>query len=252
VADKNAQVGNVGVNTTFAGGLTSAGGALLTGFAQGASYSYQAALAKMNAKLDLQNADYSRQVGEDQSAVAGLRGAQTQGKIKAAQGSSGLDVNSGSAVDVRAGQQKMTELDIATIRSNAARDAYNWQVKAAGDSAQASQYGRAAIFSDISGGIKAAGDIGSAFATKTSQGLQAGQTGLSTSTPSIAGSGSSSVAKEWLSAGVMPWPSGGGSGQGGGTNISSLAAAAPWPSGGGSGLGGSSNDSPYGGYIPGM
>ena len=46
------------------------------------------------------------------------------GTTKAAQGASGVDVNSGSSVAVRQGESELGMLDALTIRSNAAKKGY--------------------------------------------------------------------------------------------------------------------------------
>jgi hypothetical protein len=56
----------------------------------------------------------------------GLIGAQ-----RAALGSSGLDLNVGSAVDVQADAAGLGEFDAMTLRNNARREAYGYQVDAA-------------------------------------------------------------------------------------------------------------------------
>jgi hypothetical protein len=56
--------------------------------------------------------------------------------IKATQGASGLDVNRGSAVEVRASEANIGEENQAITRSNAARTAYGFEVQSVQDQAQ--------------------------------------------------------------------------------------------------------------------
>ena len=58
------------------------------------------------------------------------------GQTLAGQGASGVDVNTGSSVDVRAGETKLGMLDALTIRANAARKAYGYNVAATGAEAE--------------------------------------------------------------------------------------------------------------------
>ena len=120
-----------------------------------------------------------------------MQAGQRMGQIKAAQGSSGLDVNTGSNVQVRASQQKVTGIELDTIRSNAARTAYNYDVKSTQDIAQANLFKLNAADAMQAGEIKAAGSI------------------LGTA---------GSVSSEWLSGQRMGlWGSSGGGGLGAGT-----------------------------------
>lgn len=137
MAGNNALLGEVGVGSTVLGGLTSAISSIIGGEDQQEMYNYQAGVAKLNANIAKQNATYSSQVGEIQAANAGEQGAQRLGKIKVAQAASGLDVNSGSAVQVRASQTAQISHDVSAIRSNAAKVAYNYEVTGVGYTADA-------------------------------------------------------------------------------------------------------------------
>lgn len=144
----------VGMFQTLIGGITSAFGAFEGGQAQKEMYDYQAGIALFNAKVAQQNSEYAIQVGEQQAMQAGLRGAQQLGQIKAAQSASGLDIRSGSPALVQASQREVTGFDVAAIRSNAAKTAYNYQV-------QGIQFGAQAQLDTLAGkNAAAAGDIG--------------------------------------------------------------------------------------------
>src|ERR1035437_6905317 len=97
----------VGIGATLAGGITSAVGAEKTAAAQQQTFNYQAGVAKLNSQIDLQNADYARQQGEIQVMQYGMKSSQQQAQIKVTQAASGLDVNSGSAVDVQQSQKQI-------------------------------------------------------------------------------------------------------------------------------------------------
>jgi hypothetical protein len=93
------------------------------------------------------------------------------GLIKATQGSSGTDVNSGSATQVQASQRTVAGIDNAQIRSNAARTAYNY-------STQATAYDNAAENVKSSEGINLASSILGTTASVSSKWLQGQQMGL--------------------------------------------------------------------------
>lgn len=151
-----AALGTVGLGATLAGGITSAIGAEKSGEAQQSAFNYQAGVAQINSQIDLQNADYARQQGENEATQYGMKAGQQFAAIKAGQAASGLDVNSGSAVAVQASQRQITAMDLSRIRSNAAKTAYDYDVKSTMDLNQATL--------DVMGGqnAKIAGDIGAA------------------------------------------------------------------------------------------
>jgi len=120
----------------LAGGAVSAFGAYESGQAQSASAAYQAQVAANNAKIAQQNARLDIQAGESSATNEGLKTRAQVGQEKAAQGASGVDVNSGSAASVRAGTQMVGKQNAMTIRSNAANAAYGQLVQATSDTAQ--------------------------------------------------------------------------------------------------------------------
>jgi hypothetical protein len=135
-----------------AAGLAGAGVAA-EGTMQGASANkqnlfYQAQVAQNNAKLQQQNATQEMQTGEVQAGNQGLKTAEQVGATKAGQAASGVDVNSKSSTEVRAGEAELGAVDQGTVLSNASRRAYGFQVGAASDLAQSQL--------DIQGGKQAA------------------------------------------------------------------------------------------------
>jgi hypothetical protein len=142
----------------LAGTALSAYGSYEQGQAQSASAQYQAQVAANNAKIARQNAVLEIQSGETQATNVGLKTRAVVGQEKATQGASGVNVNKGSAVDVRAGTEETGMLDALTVRSNAARRAYGYQVSATSDTAQSQ------LLQRQSEQAETAGDIG-AFAS---------------------------------------------------------------------------------------
>lgn len=102
------------------------------------SAGYQSKVAKANAKL----ANYQAADALARGSVAEFRHRQQVGKLVGAQragyGAQGIDVNDGSALDVQADTAYMGELDALTIRNNAAREAWGYQVQANDSMLQAS------------------------------------------------------------------------------------------------------------------
>lgn len=176
-------LGAVGIGATLAGGITSAIGAEKTAAATQQSYNYQAGVATLNSQIDLQNADYARQQGEIQASQYGMKQSQQEAQIKVNQAASGLDVNSGSAVAVQQSQQKIGAIDTAQIRTNAAKTAYDYDVKSTMDLNQSTldiMGGNNAIAAgNISAASSILGSVGS-VSSKWAQGSQSGLFGSGT------------------------------------------------------------------------
>jgi hypothetical protein len=119
-----------------AGAGMSAIGSYEQGQAKSQAAMYQAQVAANNAAIARQNAVFEIQGGETEATNVGLRIRAAIGAEKARQGASGINVNKGTAVDVRAGTEELGMLDALTVRSNAARKAYGYQVSATSDVAQ--------------------------------------------------------------------------------------------------------------------
>ncbi len=112
----------------------SAGMQALGSIAQGKAASnaakYNAQVAENNAKIAKQNATFAGAEGAQHQEQQGLKNRATSASIRANQGASGIDVNSGSAADVQASQRMLGQLDVANIRANAVRKAYGFQTDA--------------------------------------------------------------------------------------------------------------------------
>ena len=171
-------IGEVGLGSTVVGSALSAYGAYSQGQATSRMYGYQANMARINSQIALQNADYARNQGEQQAVIAGRQGAQQLGGIRAAEGASGLNVNSGSAKDVQTSQQGTTALNLTQIRSNAAKTAYNYDVQSTQDISQAGLYDLAASNALTAGDLGAASSIIGGAGSVSSKWLQGNQQGL--------------------------------------------------------------------------
>lgn len=171
-------VGLVGIGATALGGTFSAIGAARSADAQAKMYRYQADVARINQ-------EWAAQQGGANAMQYGSKARQQEGAIKAAQGASGIDVNSGSAVGVQEGQRKTIEADNLTIRSNAARTAYGY-------GQQAEMYDTAAANVKASKGLTVASSIlgtATSVASKWLQGNQMGMWGKSSTDDYASGAG---------------------------------------------------------------
>lgn len=116
------------VGVAVAGAAASAYGAMQSAHAQAESGKFNAQLAKNNATIAAQNADYAGKAGEAEAGVQQMKNRAKIGGILANQAASGIDVNSGSAVDIRQSAAELGQLDTETVRANAARKAYGYQI----------------------------------------------------------------------------------------------------------------------------
>lgn len=91
---------------------------------------YQARVARNNENIARWNSYNAKQQGEVAATNEGLKGRAVVGAIAAAQGASGIDMNSGSAVSVRADAASLAQLNAMTIKSDAARRAYGYDIMA--------------------------------------------------------------------------------------------------------------------------
>ncbi len=173
-----AGVGAVGIGTSLAGGLLSAFGASQAGQRQQDMFNYQAQVARINAQIDKQNEEYARNKGEIEATQYGMKARQQMGAIRAAQGASGIDVNSGSSVDVQNSQRKVSQMDITQIRSNAAKVAYDYDVKSTMDLNQATLDVMAGENAKKAGDINAMSSILGTVGSVSSKWLQGNQAGM--------------------------------------------------------------------------
>lgn len=165
------------IGSSVAGGLLGAAGAKQSAQAESEMYQYKAGIALANKKIEEQNADYAFKVGEQEAGRFGIKTRQNIGSIRAAQSGSGLDVNTGSAVQVRESAHDLAAMDMATIRQNAARQAYGYKVKAWEAGQEATLYGMAASKAKTAGNINVLSSLISGASSVSSKWMQAKQVG---------------------------------------------------------------------------
>lgn len=131
-----------------------AAGTLMQGMAANSAARAQAAAANQNARIaEAQAHDAIERGGQEElrfrRQMAIHRGAQ-----RSALAASGVDVDSGSALDVQNASMREGEHDAAAIRFNAAREGWGYQVQAANyrnEAAAARAAGRNALFGSVVG-----------------------------------------------------------------------------------------------------
>jgi hypothetical protein len=142
------------------GGLISAVGTIAGGVAQANALRYQAQVAHNNAIIAQQTATRSLEAGRIASENKSLQEAEQGGAIKAAQAAGGVDVNTGSNVEVQKSHRIIGALDTATVMSNAEMQAYGYRVQGYNQEAQAGLDTAEAKQAEIGGVI---GGVGQAF-----------------------------------------------------------------------------------------
>ncbi len=97
----------------------------------------------------------------------GRKGAARSGALKVAQASNGVDVNTGSAVDVQTGERETNQLDTETVFSNSELHAYgyrtqgdNFEAESKLDQAKADNAVPAAALSATGGLLSSASSVG--------------------------------------------------------------------------------------------
>lgn len=171
-------LGTLGMVASGASAGVGAIGSIMGGNANSAAYKYKAGMASIAEKVALQNAEMARAEGEVGASQAGMRYGQLAGKIKANQGASGVDVNSGSSVDVQKSQNLVARMDQRMIRQNAARKAYGFEVEAAGAKAEGAQATMASGNAKTAGLIGAFGSILGGVSSVSSKWLQGKTLGM--------------------------------------------------------------------------
>lgn len=120
------------------GAGVSAYGAISSASAQASAAQYQSQVAANNATIASMNANAATATGNTELQAAQEKAAQNQGMIRAVMGAGGIDLNSGSALRNQEGTAEVDQLNEATITSNAARSAWNYQNQGADYTAQSS------------------------------------------------------------------------------------------------------------------
>lgn len=120
----------VGIASALAGTAVSMSGAKYQAEASANMYNYKAQVAEQNAR-------YETTLGENKAQSEALKNRAQGGMIRAAQGAGNLNVNTGSAALVQQSEEKLGQFGEATVRSDAARRAYNFETESVMDTASA-------------------------------------------------------------------------------------------------------------------
>ena len=105
-------------------------GSIQSGRAASRQAEYQAQVARNNAKIAQQDAEYSAAAGEVAAQGQDFKNRATLGAIKAAQAASGISVDSPSLQDVYEGSAQVLRLDTQTLANNYALRTRAYQTRA--------------------------------------------------------------------------------------------------------------------------
>jgi len=128
------------IATTLAAGAVSAVGSVQQSKAQQAQARYQEGVARNNEILARRAADDARERGRIEEMNARIRTSQLVGRQRASLAANGVDVGSGSAIDLITDTFKIGETDALTIRANAERDAAAYLAQAGNFQGEAGLY----------------------------------------------------------------------------------------------------------------
>lgn len=124
--------GTLAIASLAAGALStgvSAIGAAQQASATAAADRYQAQVALNNQKIAGQYAAQATADGENQVAAKQQQTAQMIGSERAAMAANGVELDNGSALRIQGDTAKLGEVDALTIRNNAARAAYGYELQ---------------------------------------------------------------------------------------------------------------------------
>lgn len=159
----------VATGKTVAAVAVSAIGAIQSAHAQSAAASYQAQIAEDQQTIQEQQAQQTAAAGEAVTEQQGMKNRANLGTIVAAQGASGMDVNTGGASQMRLCAGECGQLVGMTIRSDYARQTYGYQGGAVVSGNQAGLYRAEATEAPIGGAFDAAGPLLSGMSSAGSQ-----------------------------------------------------------------------------------
>lgn len=141
----------VGTGVAVAGAESSAA-------AQSKSAAYSAQVAANNAQIANQNASYAAQAGQEKATEQSLKSRAQVGAAIAGEAAQGVDVNSGSALDVQTTDREVGKLETQQVANNAALQVYGYRSQATGFSADSGLDTAKAANALQAGDISATGD----------------------------------------------------------------------------------------------
>jgi len=149
----------IGAGAAVAGTGISAIGAIGQGNAQAAEARYSSQVAKNNAIINNQNANYAIAAGEAKAGDQGMKNRAGLAALTTALAAGGTDINSGSAVDLRASKRAVGELDTERVLADTQLAAYGYRTQASNATAEAQLKTAEAGYDTTAGYLKGGGDL---------------------------------------------------------------------------------------------
>ena len=128
----------LGMMLNFMGSMSQAAGQRQAANAKANEYRYQAQVDDNNRKVAEWKAQDALDRGAKEEAALRVKVAGLKGRQRSVLAASGVEVGSGTALDILGDTAALGELDALTIRSNSEREAYENRVNASNLSANAS------------------------------------------------------------------------------------------------------------------
>jgi hypothetical protein len=119
-----------GAASSYSNSQQVAQGEIAQGNAQREAAQYRAQVARNNAKMAEGDAEYVMQAGALESYNQAMKNRAHLGNVKANQAASGVNINTGTAVDVRASEAATGRQEQQNIEANAGRRAYGYRREA--------------------------------------------------------------------------------------------------------------------------
>lgn len=186
------------------GTATGAAGKIKGGQATSSADLYKAQVARNNAAALDMAGTRAVEGGEVASDVEGLRTRANVGAAKAKQAASNIDVNVGSAVDVRKGIAQAGRLNQLTTLSNAQLQGWGYRVQAAREEAQAGLDTKEAAGATQGAAIGAVGGLLNSASSLPFNWLTGGGSSEDASATQTYGSSRPAYPSDALSGGVIP------------------------------------------------
>lgn len=120
----------VGAVATIASTVLGTVSSVQQGKSQQAMYNYQAQVANENAKIANKNAATERQTGIEEARLQRIKTMQTIGSQQTAMAANGMDITSGTSLDIIEDTAAMGELDALQIQTNYERKAQAYEQQA--------------------------------------------------------------------------------------------------------------------------
>ena len=126
----SSQLASASLIGQISGGVTSAIGGYFSAATQKATLKGQAAIADTNARIAELGAQSILNQGQQQVGALTLKAGQLKSSQRAAMAANGIDLGTGSAVEIQASTDIMKEIDANTLTTNAVRSAWGYRTQA--------------------------------------------------------------------------------------------------------------------------